>query len=84
MSRKEIVAAMKDTCNFLDARKVLFEKMILALENEDAGNEEVGVGNEDAGMEGVNEGVAEDNAAEEVAEEEEQVGDEEEDMETDA
>jgi hypothetical protein len=72
MSRKEIVAAMKDTCKFLDARKVLFEKMILALENEDAGNEEVVVGDEDADEE------------DEVAEDEEEVGDKEEDIETDS
>jgi hypothetical protein len=79
MTRKEIVTALKDTCRYLEERKVLFERMILALENEEAG-----VGNEDGGMKGVNDGVAEDNAADEVAEEEEEAGDEEEDVETDA
>jgi hypothetical protein len=74
MSRKEIVAAMKDTCKFLDAKKVLFERMILALENEDNGNEDVAV---DDGYEGAEE-------EDDVAEEEEEDGDEEEDMETDA
>jgi hypothetical protein len=71
MTRKEIVTALKDTCKYLEERKTLFERMILALENEDAG------------MDGVNDGVAEDNAAEDVAGEEEEAGDEEEDMEAD-
>jgi hypothetical protein len=70
MSRKEIVAAMQETCKFLDARKFLFERMILALENEEAGNEEVG--------------VAEDDGADNVAEEEEEDDQEEDDIETDA
>jgi hypothetical protein len=79
MTRKEIVTDLKDTCKYLDERKALFERMIVAQDNEEAG-----VGNEDAGMDGVNDGVAEDNAAEDdVAEEEEEVGDEEEDMEAD-
>jgi hypothetical protein len=74
MTRKEIVAALKDTCKYLDERKALFKRMILALENEEAG-----VGDDNEG-----DGVAEDNAAEEdVAEEEEEAGDQEEDMEAD-
>jgi hypothetical protein len=44
MSRKDIVAALKDTCKYLEERKALFERMILALENEEAG-----AGNEDYG-----------------------------------
>jgi hypothetical protein len=55
MTRKEIVAALKDTCKYLDERKALFQKIILALDNE-----EVDVG--------VNAGVVEDNAAEEEEE----------------
>jgi hypothetical protein len=55
----------------LEERKALFERMILALENEEA----------DAGDD-VLTGVAEENANEEddVAEEEEEAGDDEEDM----
>jgi hypothetical protein len=59
MTRKEIVAALKDTCKYLDERKALFQKIILALDNE-----EVDVG--------VNAGVVEDNAAEEEAGDEEE------------
>jgi hypothetical protein len=55
MTRKEIVAALKDTCKYLDERKALFQKIILALDNE-----EVDVG--------VNAGVVEDNVAEEEEE----------------
>jgi len=36
MSRKEIVAALIDTCVMLDERKAQFELMIHALEKEDA------------------------------------------------
>ncbi|WJX65115.1 hypothetical protein P8452_49812 [Trifolium repens] len=74
MSKKEIVAALKDTCRYLEERKALFERMILALENEEAGEVNEAV---DAGMEDMNDGDA-------VAAEEEEDGDEEEDMETDA
>jgi hypothetical protein len=86
MSRKDIVVGLKDTCKYLEERKVLFERMILALENEETGdvNEAADVGNEDAGMKAVNESIADDNAADEDAEEEEEDGDEEEDIETDA
>jgi hypothetical protein len=74
MTRKDIVAALKDNCKYLDERKALFKRMILALENEEAG-----VGDDNEG-----DGVAEDNAAEEdVAEEEEEAGDQEEDMKAD-
>jgi hypothetical protein len=69
MSRKEVVAAMKETCKFLDARKFLFERMILALENEEAENENAG-------------DEEEEDDGDEVAAEED--GDEEEHMETDA
>jgi hypothetical protein len=55
MTRKEIVAALKDTCKYLDERKALFQKIILALDNEEADV-------------GVNAGVVEDNAAEEEEE----------------
>jgi hypothetical protein len=76
MTRKEIVAALKDTCKYLDERKALFERMILALENEEAaeGDDPEGVGLEEA----------QPDEEDEVAEEEEEAGDEEEDMETDA
>jgi hypothetical protein len=40
MSRKDIVVGLKDTCKYLEERKAMFERMILALESED-----VGVGN---------------------------------------
>jgi hypothetical protein len=100
MSRKDIVAGLKDTRKYLEERKDLFERMILALENEETGdvneaavvgNEETGVGNENASMAGVNDGVEEENIAgdgadkeDEVADEEEEYDEEEEDMETDA
>jgi hypothetical protein len=79
MSRKDIVVGLKDTCKYLEERKAMFERMILALESED-----VGVGNKEAGMEVVNDSVAEEYAADAGAEEEEEDGEEEEDMETDA
>jgi hypothetical protein len=39
MTRKEIMVALRDTCTYLDERKYLFERMILALENEEADGE---------------------------------------------
>jgi hypothetical protein len=75
-TRKDMLAALKDTCKYLDERKALFERMILALENEEAaeGDDPEGVGLEEA----------QPDEEDEVAEEEEEAGDEEEDMETDA
>ncbi|KAK2378168.1 hypothetical protein QL285_078752 [Trifolium repens] len=66
MSRKEIVAALKDTCAMLDEKKTLFEKMIAALEKEEEVAEVVGIQNEEEN--------AEDNTESEAAES----GDEEE------
>jgi hypothetical protein len=76
MSRKDIVAALKDTRKYLEERNALFERMILALENEEAAE---GDDPEGAGLE-----EAQSDEEDEVAEEEEEAGDEEEDMETDA
>jgi hypothetical protein len=57
MTRKEIVAALKDTCKYLEKKKALFERMILALEHEEAGvgddNEGAGVVEENADVEDV-------------------------------
>jgi hypothetical protein len=39
MSRKEIVAALRDTCTILDEKKAQFELMIEALENEEVAAE---------------------------------------------
>jgi hypothetical protein len=47
MTRKEIMVALRDTCTYLDERKYLFERMILALENEEADGEGEGVDGED-------------------------------------
>jgi hypothetical protein len=35
MTRKDIIAALRDTCLVLDEKKAQFERMILALENEE-------------------------------------------------
>jgi hypothetical protein len=35
MTRKDIVAALKDTSKYLDERKAIFERMIMALANEE-------------------------------------------------
>jgi hypothetical protein len=51
MSRKEIVAALKDTCVMLDEKKTLFEKMIAALEKEEEVAEAEGSQNEEENAE---------------------------------
>jgi hypothetical protein len=67
MTRKEMLGALKDTCKYLEERNALFERMILALDNEEA----------NAGVDDVNAGVeGEDADEEEMAEDnEEDVGD---------
>jgi hypothetical protein len=47
MTKEEIVAALKDTCDMLDERKVQFELMIHSLEREDAAAEDELEDNED-------------------------------------
>ena len=73
MTKKEIVAALNDTCVILDERKARFELMIHILEKEDAANEDEQEGNEEE--------EAEDAGSEEEEEADEAENDNQEDKE---